>query len=426
MNCSVYLFSGASAQHDQYPNDSLAPLFKRLVSLCTEPRQLVIYREGELVFYAYICLLEPTSGEYFGFALLLNGEQIKGHFEQLLEFSEAQIQRLALEKTLLTLDDYGRLRRTEQPFSSQVALLDRVVHHLRGEALALHIPLEMLPPTNYSIEGSSYSSLPCSAGDDAILAAMARSAVVAVVRNEGYQDSSLKQYSEQLHRLSTERDTARGELLTLKSEYDKLLRQKKQYKKVSILTLCIVLLCLIGVGGFLVLGYNLRLVQQDAKEQSSQNEILEKRNEKLAQDNEALAYSYQKERQEHREARSLLEGLAQDMPIVIKGIGVTTTSHSSERPGGFSLQAPVDHYLWIAIEYKELEEATIDLRCEVYREEDHFFMGSVQISLQTLLLGEGVRTAVSSPLVGEWAEGTYRVEVSNGEQSVYSKTFRLI
>ena len=87
MNCSVYLFSGASAQHDQYPNDSLAPLFKRLVSLCTEPWQLVIHREGELVFYAYICLLEPTSGEYFGFALLVNGEQITGHFEQLFEFS---------------------------------------------------------------------------------------------------------------------------------------------------------------------------------------------------------------------------------------------------------------------------------------------------------------------------------------------------
>ena len=132
MNCSVYLFSGASAQHDQYPNDSLAPLFKRLVSLCTEPRQLVIYREGELVFYAYICLLEPTSGEYFGFALLLNGEQIKGQFEQLLEFSEVQIQRLALEKTLLTLDDYGRLRRTDLSFPSQPVLLDRLVHHLRG------------------------------------------------------------------------------------------------------------------------------------------------------------------------------------------------------------------------------------------------------------------------------------------------------
>ena len=123
---------------------------------------------------------------------------------------------------------------------------------------------------------------------------------MAVVRNEVYQDSSLKQYSEQLNRLSIERDAARGELLTLQSEYDKLLRQKKQYKKVSILTLCVVLLVLIGLGGFFFLGYNLRLVQQDAKEQTSQKEMLAKRNEKLEQDNQELAYSYQREQQEHR------------------------------------------------------------------------------------------------------------------------------
>lgn len=426
MNCSVYLFSGASAQHDQYPNDSLVPLFKRLVSLCTEPRQLVIHREGELVFYAYICLLEPTSREYFGFALLVNGEQVTGHFEQLLEFSEAQIQRLALEKTLLTLDDYGRLRRTEYSFASQLALLDRVVHHLRGEALALQIPLELLPPTNYSIEGSSYCTLPLAEGDNAILSATARYGVVAVVRNEVYQDSSLKQYSEQLNRLSTERDAARGELLTLKSEYDKLLRQKKQYKKVSILTLCVVLLVLIGLGGFFFLGYNLRLVQQDAKEQTSQKEMLAKRNEKLEQDNQELAYSYQREQQEHREARSLLEGLAQDMPIIIKGAGVATTSQTSDRPNDFSSKARVDHCLWIAIEYKELEEAAIDLRCDVYRAEDHYLMASVEIPLQTLLLGEGVRTVLSPGLVADWKEGSYRIEVLKGEQLVYSKPFRLI
>ena len=420
MNCSVYLFSGTSAQHDQYPNDSLAPLFKRLVSLCTEPWQLVIHREGELVFYAYICLLEPTSGEYFGFALLVNGEQITGHFEQLLEFSEAQIQRLALEKTLLTLDDYGRLRRTEYSFASQVALLDRVVHHLRGEALALQIPLELLPPTDYSIEGSNYCSLPLAEGDNAILSATARYGVVAVVRNEVYQDSSLKQYSEQLNRLSTERDAARGELLTLQSEYEKLLRQKKQYKKVSILTLCVVLLVLIGLGGFFFLGYNLRLVQQDAKEQTSQKEMLAKRNEKLEQD------SYQREQQEHREARSLLEGLAQDMPIIIKGAGVATTSQTTDRPNDFSSKARVDHCLWIAIEYKELEEATIDLRCDVYRAEDHYLMASVEIPLQTLLLGEGVRTVLSPGLVADWKEGSYRIEVLKGEQLVYSKPFRLI
>lgn len=426
MNCSVYLFSGTSTQYDQYPNDSLAPLFKRLVSLCTEPWQLVIHREGELVFYAYICLLEPTSGEYFGFALLVNGEQITGHFEQLLEFSEAQIQRLALEKTLLTLDDYGRLRRTECSFASQVALLDRVVHHLRGEALTLQIPLELLPPTDYSIEGSSYCSLPLAEGDNAILSATARYGVVAVVRNEVYQDSSLKQYSEQLNRLSTERDAARGELLTLRSEYDKLLRQKKQYKKVSILTLCVVLLVLIGLGGFFFLGYNLRLVQQDAKEQTSQKEMLAKRNEKLEQDNQELAYSYQREQQEHREARSLLEGLAQDMPIIIKGVGVATTSQTTDRPNDFSSKARVDHCLWIAIEYKELEEATIDLRCDVYRAEDHYLMASVEIPLQTLLLGEGGRTVLSPGLVADWREGSYRIEVLKGEQLVYSKPFRLI
>lgn len=229
-----------------------------------------------------------------------------------------------------------------------------------------------------------------------------------------------------LNRLSTERDAARGELLTLKSEYDKLLRQKKQYKKVSILTLCVVLLVLIGLGGFFFLGYNLRLVQQDAKEQTSQKEMLAKRNEKLEQDNQELAYSYQREQQEHREARSLLEGLAQDMPIIIKGAGVATTSQTSDRPNDFSSKAQVDHCLWIAIEYKELEEATIDLRCDVYRAEDHYLMASVEIPLQTLLLGEGVRTILSPGLVADWREGSYRIEVSKGEQLVYSKPFRLI
>ena len=53
-------------------------------------------------------------------------------------------------------------------------------------------------------------------------------------------------------------------------------------------------------------------------------------------------------------------------------------------------------------------------------------MTSVEIPLQTLLLGEGVRTVLSPGLVADWKEGSYRIEVLKGEQLVYSKPFRLI
>ena len=62
----------------------------------------------------------------------------------------------------------------------------------------------------------------------------------------------------------------------------------------------------------------------------------------------------------------------------------------------------------------------------MYRAEDHYLMASVEIPLQTLLLGEGVRTVLSPGLVADWKEGSYRIEVLKGEQLVYSKPFRLI
>lgn len=425
MNCSAYLFTATSGQHEQYPNDSAAPLFQRLASLATEPEQLVIHREGELIFYAYIRLLEPASREYFGFSLVINGEQIIGQFEQLMEFYDLQIRHLALEKTLLTLDDYGHLRRTEQSFSSQFVLLDRAVQNLRRQALALRIPLRLLPPPDYSVDSHSHCVLPLAEDDQVILAAIARSGAVSLMRNEGYQDPSLRQYSEQLCRLATERDTAREELLALQKQYHGLLRQKKQYKKVTVLSLFVAILVLVGLVGFSVLGYNLRLVQQDAQEQVSKNESLTEQNEKLERNNQDLAHSYQKERQEHQEARSLLNDLAGDMPIVITGLGVATTGGTSESPTDFSQRAGVDRCLWIAIKYKELEEAAIDLRCEVYRAEDNYLVTSTEIPLQTLLLGEGVRTAVSPALEAEWSEGAYRIEVSSGDSQLYSRVFHL-
>ncbi len=420
MNTTIYLFS-STLSYEQYPNDSTSRLFQGLLSRAEAPEQLLIHREGDLVYYVYIRAFGEEPKGFWGFSFILNGEHLIGAFEKLMKFCEQQLRYVALQGDLLQLDDYGNIRRTNSTFHDQLPFIESLVHKIRKQLSRLDLPLALLPPTNYGIDRRSFSRLSVSEQDVDILRAVESHAIVALLQAKDYEDPLLRRYGEQLRCLAIERDDLKKRCEELQSSYCALNRQKKQYKKVMFLSLLTAfILCLSSVG-FFVFRYHLRSLRQDALEQSSQNKKLTAQNERLEQSNQELSSSYAQEQRKHEEARSLLDGLTQGMPLVVRGIEVAMTSQTSEVPNSFSSKAHLDRYLWVAIEYKEIEEALVDLQVEVYRREDNIRVASIPLSVQTLMLGEGSRKVVTPAISGDWIEGEYEIEVRSGEVVLSSK-----
>lgn len=74
MNVSVYLYvnpGGGEQEHLQYPNDYTSEIFQKFGRISKSPNQLVIHRDGDLMYYGYVIKLSPVG--YVGFCVVLNG-----------------------------------------------------------------------------------------------------------------------------------------------------------------------------------------------------------------------------------------------------------------------------------------------------------------------------------------------------------------
>jgi hypothetical protein len=103
-----YVFGTPNSKYDQYPNDSKRLLFKEFAKNHRDVPQLHIYRDGYLVYYAFLDNLSPgKTGDYFGVCLIFN-QVYCSNIQQLFSvFQDTLITESAKTEALLKSDDKG-------------------------------------------------------------------------------------------------------------------------------------------------------------------------------------------------------------------------------------------------------------------------------------------------------------------------------
>lgn len=239
---AVYLFGEFCNGYTQYPDDESSKVFQKLLSVVKANTQIVIRRDGNLMYYAYIRKLSKRR-QYCGICIVEAG-QYYTDVNGLFPVFEECIEQMAYRGRIIHFDANGNLHTqvSKLHMQSQDVFLasSGLSNSLRDSA-----PMaQQLPLVNYAVSTDSVNY--CSSDDepDAIAYSSYTFGTTVVLKDEDYNMVHYNSYRSVLGRLSA--DNAR-----LQKEKRQILMQKKQVDIVIFLVLVVAfcaywIVCLYG------------------------------------------------------------------------------------------------------------------------------------------------------------------------------------
>lgn len=268
VNSSIYIFGAFDNGYTQYPDNYAKEIYQNFFAQARSKSQIVIHRDKELMYYGYIRQLDKYS-QYIGFCVLLNGMMLT-NVSNLFTVFENAIAEMVSRGDIIAFNEQGDIVSTTNSLANKLQEVNAVIAIIRNGIDGMDSYTKSLPPVNYSISNTEKKVFAYSDSNDTIIDASYRYAYTYVAKDKGYNTASLSGYKGIIRKLHKEKDELFSEYGKLKTQYDKLNKQKKQYKNVIILCL-IVVFC--GIGLFF-LNDTLNSTQQTLEQ--SQNENVQK------------------------------------------------------------------------------------------------------------------------------------------------------
>lgn len=149
-NISTYILAQSSNTYTQYIADASEERFKVALTLCDSPSQLLIQREGNLMYYLYV--RQHSSQERFGLCVVANG-MMATDLERVFEVFEQSYESIVLKGKILNLDKSGNVFIASYNFAQVASEVDAIRRKLQEGLMGISGNLP-LPPPNYA---SSYT-----------------------------------------------------------------------------------------------------------------------------------------------------------------------------------------------------------------------------------------------------------------------------
>lgn len=149
-NISTYILAQSSNTYAQYIADASEERFKVALTLCDSPSQLLIQREGNLMYYLYV--RQHSSQERFGLCVVANG-MMATDLERVFEVFEQSYESIVLKGKILNLDKSGNVFIASYNFAQVASEVDAIRRKLQEGLMGISGNLP-LPPPNYA---SSYT-----------------------------------------------------------------------------------------------------------------------------------------------------------------------------------------------------------------------------------------------------------------------------
>lgn len=158
MNCTFYFYGDFGFGYNQYPYDGAEATFRRVASLATGKLQSYIRREGDTMYYGYMCRLDQGAGQYFGLCLLMHGVMVRD-LRILKQMLEEVVENIVIADRILSIDERGNIIANVRQLVDYRNELSRIEHVVQQKLLSLDSQWMTLPQLRFGISVEEVRSL---------------------------------------------------------------------------------------------------------------------------------------------------------------------------------------------------------------------------------------------------------------------------
>lgn len=433
MNISVYVFGCLGNGYTQYPDDYAKVIYQSFYAKSTASSQITIHRDNNLIYYGYIRKLDVSS-QYIGFCVLLNGIMFS-QIGRLFPIFENAVADLVARGEILHFSDRGEVTSSITNLNERQQEVERIVSVIQNQISDLGSYTRKLPPVSYGVSNNESKTFSESDKNEDIVNASCKFGYTYVLKDKDYDTVSLSSYKSVLIQLNKEKDNLYNNYSELKTKYEKLTEQKKQYKKVVVLC---VLIALCGIGLFFLKDSldNTRNNLKDARNDITQKEgMIKTRDEKIVSLESSLSAEQSRRESAENELTELKNSYSDYMPVIITDVEIANVYNdgSVETDYGGTIYSSYSMYVKPKITYKGIKTGeSISLDIKLYTPSG-LSRGSSSPSdcswTESFYVSSGSNTQSfqgwGGSSKGHWTSGTYRYEFWYGNVCLKAKSFTI-
>lgn len=431
MNSTVYLFGDFSQGYSQYPNDYAQSIFQNFYARSNAKTQIVIHRKNELMYYGYIHKLDTDAStpQYIGMCVLLNGIMLK-NIKALFSLFENTFTDLVVNGVLLEFNDKGDvITKVNQLYEKQNEV-DRITNLLHNAMSQFDNDCVKLPPVSYGISVTDVKDFTDTDDDNDIMDAASKYGYTFIFKNKDYNTRSLSGYKEIIRRLNREKEEITKNFNKLSSEYQKVLRQKKQFK--VIIFLCIAIVIFIVAGSSMLSSKETAISDLENKVSNLKNDISEKVTTISTLQNSLSSAISAKEEVEQR-----YSCISDQIPILITNMELGNINSNGDvvTSYGSTIYSNNTMYLQLRITYTGINTGKdIRLYIKLYTPDGTLstcssspYGYSFSSDLNVISGEKNITTLTSwgSATPGQWGSGSYRFEIWYDNVCLKAKSFTI-
>lgn len=356
MNFSFYFLGTPEGRYSQYPDDYTALTLVGLQERMAGAR-LVIYREMDLVHYAYTERLGNNS--IIGFCLIFNKARIQKPRQLIRLFRFIIEKRLVESGEVIKYTDDGELRFKVRSMSECIKEYDRLKGFLNSEFENNASKYDIEPLTTTYNGVRSTGELDRNASDGQIVALTNQHNKVIVNDDNGIEHGYIPQV---IASLREQNQKANEEIARLQEANANLERKKKQYSFVILLAFII-----LGCGiGLLFLNDNLKNTQEELTEANqtifNKNHKISELNEQIENLNESIRKEINYREQIENDFSTFKSSLNDMQPLIVKNTSFDFGTG------------------WLSFDYYGLRDETITIEVKAFG--DYSYSNSSEIAIE--------------------------------------------
>ena len=218
MNSTFYIFGNFNGSYAQFPVDYTQDIFQQLPNRSSfSNTQLVIHRDGNLMYYCYMRKLEQDN--FIGFCLLLNDAMIE-EIPALFELFDNGISHLALAGEIVKINDNGDIVSNTDSLLSNRQTIQQIANNMMRDLNHLVETRKKLPAQSLAVSQDEIKRF--NIRDDAkqIVESALSYAFVFVTKDEDSQN--IDSYRSTIKRLKEETERMQKTIQTLQRNNEQL------------------------------------------------------------------------------------------------------------------------------------------------------------------------------------------------------------
>lgn len=482
MNFNLYIYGTPEGRYNQYPNDYTASLLDEWQK-GTKGARLVIYRKMNLVYYGYTERLN-NEGNCIGFCLVFNNARVLEP-KRLIQFFKTVVEDYLVKSgDIIKYSDDGKIHYNLRAFNEGTRSFDKLKDLINSELDSNESKYGIVPLDSIYNGINSFETIDFNATNSQILALTNKHNKVIINDANGPENSYLNKL---IANMRAENIAAKEKIKSLESEIEKVNRKKKQYRMVVFLELSVAG-CLVALYSFnsniqsltgdlsqkkeeikalnsdltianakidtmsLDLFYKNQRIGVLQKEsiknrnfidslnnltQNQKNIISDLRSD-LSSANSSLSFTKNELSQTQRKLSNYQNKVGKHLPLIVTDIEIANNykGGATETDFGGIIYSRNSMYLTPCIKYIGLVEGTRNILLKLYKPDGSLSTGMPSSetpkgysysSSAYIYEGENTRelSGWGNEKKGNWAKGTYKIEVWYNDMCLKAKSFTI-